>query len=855
MQASITPEEYAKHRDMLACLLEEAATLPKLLPESANRIAQARTKLLENEFVFTLVGEFQGGKSTTFNLLAGNGRELSPRGKNFGGIKTSGCILRAIPLSDPEEPEHALVRWRTPEEILMGFSDLLREPPSEMAAHSTDDSPKKLSIDQIRENLLDTFNPETTEGCARIRERAIEFREKAKNSIFGTYIGIDPEIIDQIRYALIAAHFYKTPEIQEQLNKSRITLAEVRKLIVFPEDWEERWTQNKPDAFQASEVCFAFVKEICLRIHSPELKTLGCSIVDCPGLGVSAWDTLVAQEAISNADAVLYLVSGDKTLNLNDFTQLSKLTSAGSRVFLAPNNKNLPWKQAEKVAKATLSILQNNGNPFSEERFQPFSALLALHGKQLERLLPWLPGETPGLDPDTIAALDADVRNPDNDDPQPFPLSTIARRIRRRAEKLSEIYRGNEYTEAPDDAQLVKICHEMSRFPMLLEKVQNFVLSNRALGILRNNAEKAEEALKETEGNLQAEEDAAKQKKEECEAQFIEAESILSDFEKQAREDLSRFGNKDDVRALTQSLRNFIVNGQHECISVLVEKVKRKLKAIDILEHLISIFDDRKKKEISEEILSECKKAFEDWLKERVRLWVVEVREGREIIYNTTVNRHLEILLRDMERYWTQAVAKHDLPLLRNIVLKTTRTFDAFGTVSIQQLESEVLQAVDDQFEATIWVAGIMIGGLVLALVIALTAVTWPALALLIPIIAIAFPNWKVYLDKDHNQLRADLGRKFPELAEAISENAATAIERHLQSIVDHVTQEVINHPRRIFEQRKAEAQAAFNLAESKRQQLAEEARQLRETKFVPLRHRISEFKAALDAQFNTDRS
>jgi ferritin-like protein len=122
-------------------------------------------------------------------------------------------------------------------------------------------------------------------------------------------------------------------------------------------------------------------------------------------------------------------------------------------------------------------------------------------------------------------------------------------------------------------------------------------------------------------------------------------------------------------------------------------------------------------------------------------------------------------------------------------------------------------------------------------------------------VIALLYPKWKVYLDKDHNQLRADLGRKFPELAEGISENAATAIERHLQCIVDHVTQEVINHPRRIFEQRKAEAQAAFNLAESERQQLAEEARQLRETKFVPLRHRISEFKAALDAQFTTNRS
>jgi hypothetical protein len=208
-----------------------------------------------------------------------------------------------------------------------------------------------------------------------------------------------------------------------------------------------------------------------------------------------------------------------------------------------------------------------------------------------------------------------------------------------------------------------------------------------------------------------------------------------------------------------------------------------------------------------------------------------------------------------MERYWRHAVAEHDLPLLRNIILKTTQTFDAFGSVPIQQLESEVLQAVDDQFQAGIVVGGIAIFGIVLAIIIAFTVVSLPVLAILIPLIAIAFPKWKAYLDIDHNKLRADLGKKFPELAVAISENAATAIDHHLQGIVDHVNKEVIHHPRRVFEQRKTEAQSAFNLAEHDRQQLAEEARQVRETKFVPLRHRMREFKATLVAQFTADRS
>jgi hypothetical protein len=846
MQAPITPEQYAQHRDNLASLLEEAAMLPRLLSESAERITQARTKLLENEFVFTLVGEFQGGKSTTFNLLAGNGRELSPRGKNFGGIKTSGCILRAIPLSDPDETEHALVTWRTPEEILMGFSDLLREPPSKVGANGTADSATKLTLDQIRENLLDTYNPETSEGCTRIKKKAIEFLENAKKS----FLGIDPEVNDQIRYALIAAHFYRTPEIRDQFNKSCITLAEVRSLIVFPEDWEERWTQKKPDSFQASEVCFAFVKEICLRIHSPELKQLGCSIVDCPGLGVSAWDTLVAREAISNADAVFYLVSGDKSLNLADLTQLSKLVSAGSRIFLAPNNKNLPWRQAEKVARATLSILQNHGSPFVEERFQPFSALLALHGKQLEQLLPIPQDEAPPLDVDTIAALDADVRDSETDSPEQFPLSTIIRRIQRRVEKMCENYTGKDFPEPPEDMDLVRTAGVQSHFPDLLEKVQRFVLSNRARGILGNNAQKAADALEETEGNLRMAETIAKQRKEECEAQFIEAESVLSDFEKQAREDLSHFGDQNTVRALTQSLRDFIINGQERCISALVEKVKSKLNNIPKLDHFLSIWDKRKKKEVSKEVISECSRVFEEWLKNRVNLWVVEVKEGREVYYNASVNHHLEILLRDMERYWRQAVAQHNLPVLKNIILKTTRTFDKFGSVQIQQLENEVLKAVEDQFDAGSAIGMAAILSVLLSALVIFGLVAMPFLYLLIPLILMAAPSLESYLDSDQNKLKAELAVRFPELAEAISERAATAIERHLQGIVDHVEKEVIFHPRRVFEDRKVEALQAFKLAEGERQHLAEDARQLRETKFVPLRHRLREFETSLETLF-----
>ena len=60
-----------------------------------------------------LIGDFQFGKSTTFNAIC-DGRELSPHGV---GLKTSGCPITACNLEDNEEKEYAELFWRSPKEL------------------------------------------------------------------------------------------------------------------------------------------------------------------------------------------------------------------------------------------------------------------------------------------------------------------------------------------------------------------------------------------------------------------------------------------------------------------------------------------------------------------------------------------------------------------------------------------------------------------------------------------------------------------------------------------------------------------------------------------------------------------
>ena len=77
---------YNVRRNELLGLLERVQKLD-LTDYCRNQLAPIHKKCLENQFEIVLSGEFQGGKSTTFNTLC-DGRDLSPRGLNGGGSST-----------------------------------------------------------------------------------------------------------------------------------------------------------------------------------------------------------------------------------------------------------------------------------------------------------------------------------------------------------------------------------------------------------------------------------------------------------------------------------------------------------------------------------------------------------------------------------------------------------------------------------------------------------------------------------------------------------------------------------------------------------------------------------------------
>jgi septin family protein len=114
---------YEQKRNELIALLDGALKVNDLPLEHVQKIRHARTKALKNQFVVVLVGEFQGGKSTSFNALC-DGSEISPRGI---GIKTSACVMAGMNISDSDERERAEIEWKSPRDLLLSFVEVIED--------------------------------------------------------------------------------------------------------------------------------------------------------------------------------------------------------------------------------------------------------------------------------------------------------------------------------------------------------------------------------------------------------------------------------------------------------------------------------------------------------------------------------------------------------------------------------------------------------------------------------------------------------------------------------------------------------------------------------------------------------
>lgn len=363
-------EQYNYHRARLIDLCSKAEADLEKAREIQKRFEPYGTpadKLKADTYTLVLIGGFQSGKSTLFNYLC-DGRELSPVGPNGGGLRTSGCMVTAHPVKEGES-ERAIITWRSPEELLTSLGNpLIKYYENPVSFVSL--TPREVNLDkeEDRNKLAQLAIQELTNPSADLSDENMEL----------------------LRFTLLVCRFYNHFEQRCKAGKSECTPDETVKLTSYPQEWEGKWynTQEKgawmelPN-FSEEEVQFAFCGGVELFLDSPILRNIGCSIIDCPGLFISKWDTEIASRCIREANAILYMMKGEMELSQEGLTALQECIRMGGahKIIFGANLHKTPVKWSRVLQNGVLPKLMRNG--FSNPVVHNFHAAIALRTREL----------------------------------------------------------------------------------------------------------------------------------------------------------------------------------------------------------------------------------------------------------------------------------------------------------------------------------------------------------------------------------------------------------------------------------------------------------------------------------------
>jgi hypothetical protein len=820
----MTPDTYQRCRDELIDLLSEAVALESVNEDTRSLLQGVRRKTLEDQFEIVLAGEFQGGKSTTFNALC-DGRELSPVG---AGIKTSGCILSAQNLADPQAPESAEIEWRTPRELAAGFSDLLLPhlqnlAPARFECATAAELPDLLDLDSVADRDL-TARAVDAEWAVWKRNRS----------------GYDPEqkgLLDVLRIASLIARFHAHEELIRLREKRRFSPEEVRGLAAFPPDWEERWLDRDPDRFRADEVVFVFIARIRLKLHSPNLGRLGCVLTDCPGLFASRWDTEVARRAMFNADAVLYLFDGSKTLKLSDLNALQFIqkNGMGHKLFFGCNMRAHTLADSRRILNASISALSHHGFDIQDREVTLFHALLGLRTVQaMARMNGASAAVRPDIEEDRLRkTIRRQVALLDPQGPEDEEIDADLR----------------EETWNPDILARVR---RLSGIDRLLDMVAETVVRKRARAILIDNgARMAAGSLLEAEGALRSREHGAFQKEREFRRQVAETETALRKFKGDCVRILDRIEETGPDYVLADDIWTRLADRQPGLIQKIGDRIYSEVIGKMSLSLLVR---ERFKDKITAIIKAEIDACFT----ETINGWVSEIRDGGNLLYRRHLVKRVQGISRDLKQVW-DASDLSEMAFLQGIGLPEFSGDLALDTAAIlRELDRD--HALENVRYNALLAAGGMTGiftatsGLLVAVYMLITRLFWIRIAtvvvFLVNIILVLLTRGMI-----EKSLRGEIQRKltpaiemlFMEIQEDVKAEFRGFVG-NIRSLYAEVFRAAVNKPEKVFAVRKDQAERDFQSSREVRLAVAETARRVRETRIRPLRVRLQGFTARVEA-------
>ena len=824
----MTPGIYTRKRDELLEILKPVADYPELDRESKDAFKRSISKLQSESFEIVLVGEFQGGKSTTFNAIC-DGRNISPMGS---GIKTSACKISAQNIVDPDEKERAIIRWKTDDELILTMLNILQQ-------HFPEEEFERISV-RDNDGHFVNISLNNPQDVQRINEcLAKEWEVYTRRPAY-----YDPDMtgkLDLLYVSSLIMNFRDDPLILDLRQETfETTFEELSKYMKFPTDWATRWTQNSPQAFQSNEIIFTFIADVHCYVHSPNLQRLGCIITDSPGLFAGPWDTMVAHEAMLNADAILYLLPGMNAIGMKELGALKEIQKLNQfhKVFFAMNAKDSYEHLRDNIRPTNASIINNclGQDTITSEAISIFNALLAYNAKHH----PYLNGEQElrGWRRETKKTLETFLNLDADEDKREL----------------------DEYLANPETIS------ETCKYEELLDIIETMVVQKKACSLLyTTGVVPVNDALEELEGKLKKREEDARTGYQNAEQEARNALDALNEYKVKSTHVVEEELNDDAVvevlsddfikqvylnqtGAIASNIMQrieMILNDNKESFNYIVDMIKRKVG------YTISSSDETGfartiQGYVSQSIEDECIPAANGWL--------ANVTQGKNATYKTTVGAKLKSIAFRINQLWKdlilstpEGVRSYFQGLKPNVgsgraATEIVESFDGSGL--LQEIRKSMLKMFATNIGALL---GGMVGGYFATIVAAIVLVSifnpagWGViLVVLVAVCTGTLAGGKLgdwIKEKFSQKIRDNLSSKLkPELDKAfrreeIQENLKKSARKIVQKIIDAHTKFYLDDLKRLsaaFQERYKETERNRKMSKAEQIAVADHAQQVR---------------------------
>lgn len=668
--------QYQLKRDELIKLMEQVVKVEGVRDSERDSFLSTQRKLVENQFNIVLIGEFQGGKSTTFNAMCG-GREISPRGAM---TKTSAICLTATNISDPTKEEYAEVRWKNNSELRDMISEVIK-------------------FASINGGVDFDFNNPSHMG--NLRNQVEKMRNDGSIPIEGNEI---------VRIAQLLIAFYGSTELKKYCSRTNFKIEEIAKIAVFPSDWESRWSKahsidNVRQLFKVEEVLFAFVSDIQIHVHSDSLARLGCSLTDCPGLFASQFDTQVAINAMNKSNAVIYLL-GNKAIGEGDkksIMEVMRRKALRDKVFFALNQKEKNIV-TERVVEADKAAIKDMG--FGDVEITSFNALLfflcefgkaKLSGKiddySLQRFKEVAVNN--GYEADVIEELWAEI------------AGDCGRAIGQKD--------AGKVVELTDESVIVT--HSASSCDKVIGAIENDIVSKKAKSILVDSgAAKIKESLDGIAARLQDDENRANESVEKCEQEFENAMKAYEQFMNDVDNILNNAFPQNVIHSIALSAFTELITDSDvvdRMAKKISEDVDSTLKFWGKLK-LIAMSDEEKKSQFQPII----ENAINTELGNDLNVWVNSMTKGEHELFKGMIQPLLENVATNINMKWEMCVTSN--PLLHGYKVVVPSIGDPSTFISKDNLIAEFGEAAIDNAVSDI--GDVLVGAIVGAIIGAIIA-------------------------------------------------------------------------------------------------------------------------------------